>query len=231
MISESVDSILARQTQNQQAAASSNQNIVDKDGFLKLLIAQMQNQDPFEPMENAEMMSQMAEFSTLEQLQNINGNLTSGLQWDLLFNQTINNTMATSLIGREIEATGDVLILGESGDATFRYELPEFAKDVTIQVLDISGNIVYTEHRSGVDAGTREWRWDGRDDSGSRLPPGSYSVQLDARNTGDQNIVTPTYRVGIVAGIEYENGAAYLIVDGQRISLGEVQRISMAGGV
>jgi flagellar basal-body rod modification protein FlgD len=230
MISETVDSILARQTENQQTAASSNQNIVDKDGFLKLLIAQMQNQDPFEPMENAEMMSQMAEFSTLEQLQNINGNLTSGLQWDLLFNQTINNTMATSLIGREIEATGNVLILGESGDAALRYELPEFAKDVTIQILDGSGNIVYTEHRTNVDAGTRDWRWDGTDESGARLAPGQYTVQFEARNTGDQLIQTQTHRVGIVQGVAYDNGGAYLIVDGQRISLSEIQRISMAGG-
>ena len=72
MITESVQSILARQEINQEAAAGTSSNIVDKDGFFKLLIAQMKHQDPFEPMENAEMMSQMAQFSTLEQLQNIN---------------------------------------------------------------------------------------------------------------------------------------------------------------
>jgi flagellar basal-body rod modification protein FlgD len=228
MITESVNSILARQDQNQQAAAGAEANIVDKDGFLKLLIAQMQNQDPLSPMDNTEFLSQMAQFSELEQLQNINGNLTSSLQWDLLFNQTINNTMATSLIGREVEAFGDEIVLGENGAAKVRYELSAFAKDVSFEVLDSEGNTVYSEQKTAVDAGSYSWEWDGRGDNGTRLPAGTYQFRITALDTDGGSVNTRAYRTGIVTGVQYIDGAAYLTVGGQTMSLADVQSINLA---
>jgi flagellar basal-body rod modification protein FlgD len=229
MITESVSSVLSRQDQNQTAAASAANNVVDKDGFLKLLIAQMRNQDPLSPMDNTQFLSQMAQFSTLEQLQNMNGNLASALQWDLLFNQTINNTMATSLIGREVEALGSGVSLGPSGDTAIRYELGGFAKDVTFEVVDAAGDVVYREVRTAQDSGAYRWEWDGRNDRGTRMPAGDYQIRISAVDTEGTKVPVTSYRVGIVEGVVYEDGAAYLVVDGQRLALGDVQRISMAG--
>lgn len=228
MISESVQSLLARQEDNQKTAAGANANIVDKDGFLKLLIAQMQHQDPFSPMENEAMMAQMAQFSSLEQMQSINANLASSLQWDLLFNQTINNTMATSLIGREVEALGSEAVLGEAGPATLKFSLGSFASSVTVEVRDDSGEVLYSEQAGPHDSGSYEWVWDGTDFRGARQPAGSYQVRVVAQDAAGQPVRVNTYRTGQVDGVEYADGNAYLMVNGQRISLGDVQRISKA---
>jgi flagellar basal-body rod modification protein FlgD len=173
------------------------------------------------------MMSQMAQFSTLEQLQNMNASLDSSLQWDLLFNQTINNTMATSLIGREVEAAGDEMLLGPEGEAAIRYELSSFAHQVRFEVVDASGQVVFSDTRSSVDAGMHEWNWDGRDVSGARVPAGYYHVRIEAQDVQGAAVASQSYRVGTVDGVAYEEGNAYLIVNGQRIALGDVQRISM----
>ena len=178
MISESVNSILARQQLNEQEASGASQNIVDKDGFLKLLMAQMQHQDPFSPMDNGQMMSQMAQFSSLEQMQGMNANLASSLQWDLLFNQTINNTMATSLIGREVEALGNEMVLGKTGDTSFKYDLKAFAHTMKVDVLDEAGHLVYSEAIGPKDSGTYDWTWDGHDDEHQTVAGGVYYVVL-----------------------------------------------------
>lgn len=226
MISESVQSILARQEEYQTQAAGGRSNIVDKDGFLKLLITQMQHQDPFSPMENEQMMSQMAQFSSLEQMQSMNANLASSLQWDLLFNQTINNTMATSLIGRDVEALGKDLVLKAGGSASVKYNLNSFATELTAEIRNGAGDVVYSEPLGAHDAGSHEWTWNGTDYRGARQAPGVYQVQLVARNAAGEAVAVDTYRLGRVDSVEYVEGQAFLLVDGQRIALGDVQRIS-----
>jgi flagellar basal-body rod modification protein FlgD len=228
MISESVSSILARQEDNQKAAAGSGTNIVDKDGFLKLLMTQMQHQDPFSPMENDQMMAQMAQFSSLEQMQSMNANLASSLQWDLLFNQTINNTMATSLIGREVEALGNDVVLGKSGPASMKYELGSFASSVSVEVRNAEDEVIYSEQLGPHDSGSYEWSWNGNDFTGARIPAGSYQVRVVAEDSAGGAVAVNTYRLGQVDGVEYADGSAFLMVNGQRVPLGDIQRISKA---
>ncbi len=228
MISESIQSILARQEEYQNQASGARTNIVDKDGFLKLLITQMQHQDPFSPMENEQMMSQMAQFSSLEQMQSINANLASSLQWDLLFNQTINNTMATSLIGRDVEALGKDVVLKAGGSATVKYNLNAFAAELQAEIRNEAGDLVYSEPLGPTDAGSHDWTWDGTNYQGVRQAPGSYQVQLVAKNAAGEAVPVETYRLGRVDSVEYVDGQAFLLVNGQRISLGDVQRISRA---
>jgi flagellar basal-body rod modification protein FlgD len=136
--------------------------------------------------------------------------------------------MATSLIGREVEALGNEIVLGETGSAKVRYELAAFAKDVTFEVLDAEGNTVYSEQKTAIDSGTYNWEWDGRGDSGARLPAGPYQFRISALDTDGGTVNTIAYRTGIVTGVQYIDGAAYLTVDGQTMSLADVQSISLA---
>lgn len=228
MISESVQSIQARQADYQKQATSERTNTVDKDGFLKLLITQMQHQDPFTPMDNEQMMSQMAQFSSLEQMQSINSNLASSLQWDLLFNQTINNTMATSLIGRDVEASGSELELTSRGASTIKYGLDSFATEVSAEVRNAAGDVVYSEPLGARDAGSYDWTWNGTDYKGQMQAPGTYQVSFVAKNAADEAVPVSTHRVGRVESVEYVEGQAFLVVSGQRIPLGDVLRISQA---
>ena len=83
--------------------------ILDKDDFLELLIAKLSNQDPLDPMQDEDFVAQLAQFSSLEQLSNMNENLMQDIQWNYMLSQTISNTMATSLIGRTVRADSSMM--------------------------------------------------------------------------------------------------------------------------
>ena len=105
----------------QPATASST---LGKDDFLRLLVAQLKNQDPLNPMDNSQFVAQTAQFSSLEQLQNMNATLAQNSEWNMLLSQTINNTMATSLIGKWVTAESSTIALrdGSVPDITFNSE-------------------------------------------------------------------------------------------------------------
>ncbi len=193
-----------------------------KDEFLQMLITQLRHQDPMDPMKDQEFIAQMAQFSSLEQMVNMNRNLTENLNWNYLLSQTINNTMATSLLGREIKAIGDELYLPADGGAKLHYRLEAYAKSVTIDIFDGGGTKVATYTVDGVGEGDQFFEWDGRMTNGDTAQPGTYSFEVRATDQNGQNVALLPFRFGTVEGVQYSEGQAYLVVDGVRISLGDV---------
>ncbi|MCA9753657.1 MAG: flagellar hook assembly protein FlgD, partial [Gemmatimonadetes bacterium] len=122
-----------------------------RDAFLKLLVGQLSHQDPMSPLQDQEFVAQLATFSSLEQLQNIN----DGIQASLLMNQSVNNSLATNLIGKEILASGGDVEVGESGDVPFRVDLAQ-AADVKVEIVDSEGNVVRTLDKTGL-AGSNDF--------------------------------------------------------------------------
>ena len=98
--------------------ASSAGPQLGREDFLKLLITQLQMQDPFQPIDNEDMIAQLATFSSLEQLEQMNAGLQDGLDMDLLLGQLLNNTMATNLIGRNAHVSSDHFTLGSNDEVT-----------------------------------------------------------------------------------------------------------------
>ena len=96
-----------------------------KDDFLHMLVAQLKYQDPLNPMDNTAFVAQLAEFSALEQMQNVNATLQSAV----LLNRSLNNTLITELIGRNVKALGDGIYLSPSEEASIRYSLSQDAAD------------------------------------------------------------------------------------------------------
>ncbi|MEW5924335.1 MAG: flagellar hook capping FlgD N-terminal domain-containing protein, partial [Candidatus Zixiibacteriota bacterium] len=117
---------------NGNAITTGSTQTLGKEEFLQLLVAQLTHQDPLEPMEDTQFIAELAQFSSLEQLQNMNESLGNSLDWDYLQMQTINNTMATSLIGREVQATFNNLYLDDDNLPKISYSTTDFASDVTI---------------------------------------------------------------------------------------------------
>ena len=108
MAVESTNNITSPAWASQESGVSNVENRAQllKDDFLKLLVTQLQNQDPLNPASNQEFASQLAEFSSLEQLTQMNESLESNLDSDLLLAQSLNNSTATGFIGHEVHATG-----------------------------------------------------------------------------------------------------------------------------
>ncbi|MBN2126542.1 MAG: flagellar hook assembly protein FlgD [Deltaproteobacteria bacterium] len=170
-----------------------------RDDFLKLFLAQLNNQDPLNPMESQEFTAQLAQFSSLEQLYNVNENLDS----IRTLQDSDTRFQALGLIGKEIVAEGDTLSLTEGLGATGGFVL-ESAADVTVVVTDLDGLPVRELALGELDAGTCTFEWDGLDDTGNRMEPGSYAFEVTAVNEAGELVAVETRTTGEVTRVSLD---------------------------
>ena len=200
-----------------------------KDDFLQLLVKKLQYQDPLNPMEDQDFIAQLAQFSSLEQMNNISDGITESNQWDLLQMQSLNNTMASGLIGKDIKATYDGVYVDGESDPVVNYRTSEYAQKISFVIKDAEGNTVTTLHETDIEVGTHSIEWDGKDSLGNAVPEGSYTIEATATGSDGEEFTPSLSLIGTVSAITYRNGAAYLLVDGTEISLGDVTSIGEAG--
>jgi flagellar basal-body rod modification protein FlgD len=195
---------------------------MDRDAFLNLLITQLQNQDPLNPTDSTEFTAQLAQFSSLEQLTNVNKNL------ELLqnFQASINNSQAVSLIGKEITANGNLLELTGGRPAGCDFKLDEDAAVVVASIYDHTGGFVTSFEGQNLTAGQHTLYWDGTDKNGNSVTPGNYTFEILAADTAGNNIQTTTFFSGIVNKVIFENNTTYLISGGQKVALGDVIQVT-----
>lgn len=199
-----------------------------KNDFLKLLIAQLSNQDPMSPLESQDFAAQLAQFSSVEQLQNINSNIEQGIEVDLILAQTINNTMAASLIGKYAKAIGDTVVIDAYGGADLTFRLNGFAQDVKITITDSNGNTVNVLTVENLSNGEHNISWDGKNTEGQTVQEGTYHFTVEATDIGGNVISVTPLIVGNAAGIKYENGKSFLLIGGQEVPFSSVVEIGMA---
>lgn len=150
-----------------------------QDRFMKLLVTQMQNQDPLNPMDNAQVTSQMAQLSTVSGIDKLNATVSS-LQSNYQSGQTL---QATSLIGRGVLALGsDVTLSG--GKAVLGVELPSAADNVTVTIRDAAGKAVHKISLGPQQAGALPLTWDGATDAGAAAADGQYRFDVTATSGG-----------------------------------------------
>lgn len=202
---------------------------LDHDQFLTLLVAQLENQDPLEPMSNQEFAAQMAQFGQLERLNSIDESLSRNLEAQVLSTQAVTNTMAASLIGKQVLAVGDTIILDGSG-ADLYVSPQEPADTVTIDILNAEGEVVRTIRQQGLLAGGQTIGWDGTDDAGDPVPWGTYRYEVRALASDGSAVDVLTASSGIITGVSYEGGIATLMVGDSLFPMGDVISIKVAGG-
>jgi flagellar basal-body rod modification protein FlgD len=177
-----------------------------KDAFMKLLLTEMQYQDPTQPMDTGQILQQTSELATLESADNTNNTLTS-LATTLQNSQQFS---AASLIGKVVD-TGDNTIQG-NGDGTsttFPIYFPSGVSTGTANITDANGNAVASIGIRANSTGTYNLTWDGKDSAGNIMPKGSYSVNATYTDT---NGATQSTKVGVypVDSIQY-NGTQTLV--------------------
>ena len=224
MEAQSISSILNSASSSSTGATTSSSTL-GKDQFLKLLISQLQNQNPLEPMNDQEYVAQMAQFSSLEQLQNMNSTLSQNMQYNMLLSQTINNTMATSLIGKEITADSDSIGVTSGSGADITFKSTGFAPTGTITITDAKGVVVRSLQVSNLQSGDNSVHWNGKDDLGNNVASGDYTYQINLKDTNGQAVTVSNYRTGKVDSVKYVDGQAYLLVDGAYIPLAQVREV------
>jgi flagellar basal-body rod modification protein FlgD len=193
-----------------------------KDEFLELLLVQISNQDPLNPMDDTEFISQMAEFSSLEQLTNINDGIET--LNDTLERQDLMN--AVSFIGQEVMAEGYSLSKEDERVSTVYYSFDSAVQDVYVNIYDSDGNIVNTIELGAMSSGSYEYVWDGLDYDGKEADDGVYSVYIAAvTSEGDTALVTSAVS-GEVTGVITDDGDNYLVLgDGRTIDFLDVYEV------
>ena len=151
-----------------------------KDQFLQLLVAQMNNQDPLSPQENGEFIAQLAQFSTVEGIENMNTSMEALLSGY----QSSQALQASSLVGRTVIVPSDKAIVDTANGVEGQFALPENSGAVSIKVLDSAGSLVHTINMGGLEAGMHDFKWDGKNASGEVLPPGAYTFEANAAVDG-----------------------------------------------
>ena len=173
--------------------------------FLQLLVTQLQNQDPLNPLDSAEYAAQLAQFSSVEQLVNINSGIESLVQTQQISSTGLNNTIASTLTGKTVSAFSDRIHLGEERTTDVNFKLSGIATDVQIEILDSTGNVIRSESLSNFGQGDHKWTWDGTTTNGNSVPEGTYQVRINAAN-GENPISSLAVLEGKVSKVRYTNG-------------------------
>ncbi|MFZ5861436.1 MAG: flagellar hook assembly protein FlgD [Nitrospirota bacterium] len=190
--------------------------------FLRLLTTQLQYQDPLNPMDNTEFVTQLAQFSQLEQTTDLNQRMDSSLD----YLAALNTYGAAGLLGREVQVSGNGVALGSERPASLRYRLDETAARVGIRVVDSAGSTVRLLDVGAQDAGSHTVSWDGRDGNGRLLPNGAYTYEVGAVNAASEPVRSAQFTVGRVTGVSTDNGVVSLTVNGERVPASDVLAIA-----
>ncbi|EOC0416298.1 flagellar hook assembly protein FlgD [Cronobacter malonaticus] len=173
--------------------------------FLTLLVAQLKNQDPTNPMQNNELTTQLAQISTVSGIEKLNTTLGS-------ISGQIDNSQslaASALIGHGVMIPGSTILTGKDTTTPFGVELQQAADKVTATVTDKSGKVVRTIEIGALSAGVHTFSWDGTMSDGTKAPDGSYNVSIAASKGGTQLVAQPL-NFALVNGITRSNGSNLL---------------------
>jgi flagellar basal-body rod modification protein FlgD len=201
--------------------AASDQQKLDGDlnSFLNLLITQLQNQDPLDPLDANEFTSQLVQFASVEQQIYQNANLEKLVEGQ-------QNTQVAAMVdylGTTIEATGNTVAL-DGGKAVMTYTLGENARETTIALKDASGQVVAVASGETA-AGQHTFEWDGLDSEGTPLPDGAYALEISAVRPDGSFVDVSTTMFGRVTGATIEDNKVILAIGDVLVPMESVLRV------
>jgi len=204
---QSLDNITSSY-QSSESGKAEKEDALGRDAFLTMLVAQLQNQDPLNPMDSTDFSSQLAEFSSLEQLINLNDSMESLAK---AYGENSEGD-AVAYIGKQVTGNVDVMNVDQGTVSGGFYNLGQPA-DMMITITDSDGKIVKTLYDGQQSAGSHLISWDGTDNTGKAVKDGSYNYTVLA-NSGFGYTEVPSTVTGTVEGIAYNNEKPYLVVQG-----------------
>jgi flagellar basal-body rod modification protein FlgD len=203
------------------STAGTSSNKLDKNAFLSLLVAQMQHQDPTNAQDTNQMVSQMAQFSTLEQQENTN-TLLASLQSQV---SALFQGQSASLLGKKVQVTSSAMTLAD-GKGSVGLELPASAANVLVTIKDATGKTVATLNQGAMGSGSQVVTWNGKDNSGTQVADGTYTVSVKAVGTDGSTLTVPTTSYATVTAVGFSNGTLTVTAGGQQYPLSAVNAIA-----
>lgn len=203
------------------AATAEDKTALGKDDFLKLLLIELQYQDPTEPMDSEKILTQTSQLANLEASENTNKaleNLAASLTSNMQF-----STIAA--IGKLADTGSNAVVLEENGSATFDLYFPEAVQYGNVQILDVNGNVVDTIALKGSESGVQTLTWDGHTASGEQADAGYYYITADYTDPGGD---THTSRVGTypIESVLFEEGETLVKLGSTYVPFDSIKEIS-----
>lgn len=220
-ITGSINGSLDNMIVGESASTSKKKNSEElNSNFMKLLLAQMKNQDPTNPMKNNELTSHLAQINTLEGIEKLNTTLGS-IVGQINNNQSV---QASALIGRGVMIPGDTILVGskENGSvSTSKYgiELERPADSVKVTIIDKQGGVVRQIDLGALEAGVHNFTWDGTKEDGAIAEDGAYKITIEASSKGGPSVFQQL-RYAEVRGITRD-------ADGAKLDLGRIGAVTM----
>ncbi len=192
-----------------------------QDRFMTLLVTQMKNQDPLNPLDNAQVTSQLAQLSTVTGIDKLNGSLEA-LMGSYQASQSL---QAAGMIGHSVLAPGNVMTLTDSG-GYMGVELAEPVDSMKINVLDASGKVVDTISVGSHDSGVDVLHWDGKNAAGETMPDGQYKFAIEATRDGKDVPSITSLAFGNVGSVSTSTQGVKLNVSGLGdVNMADVRQI------
>ncbi|MEQ9888058.1 flagellar hook assembly protein FlgD [Pectobacterium zantedeschiae] len=220
-------------TINDTSSASSTQSLssttaVEKNSsadlqnqFLTLLVAQLKNQDPTNPMSNDQLVSQLAQLNTVSGIEKLNTTLGS-ISGQINNNQSM---QATTLIGHSVMIPGKDILVGSETSTPFGVELEKAAEVVTVTINDSTGKAVRTIELGTLSAGVHSFNWDGKLSDGTAAPDGAYTFTVAASTGGAQQVVQPLNYAVVNSVVRDDSGALLDLGLRGRVTMDDVRQI------
>lgn len=210
----------AVQSTDQGKSAEVSRGSLGKDDFLKLLVTQLQYQDPLNPTDNTQFVAQLAQFSSLEGITNLQ--LTAeGMKGSI---DAMQDYSSTAFIGRSVKAEGNSFEFSGS-PVTLGYSVMDNAASSVMTVRDTAGRLVRSVDLGTLSAGDHLAEWDGRDNNGVAMGPGNYTFMVSAKGADNTMVPTTTYVTGPVTGLSLDDSGAQLIVGSSKVARESIKAV------
>ena len=202
------------------ATTAAPKAVNEQDRFMTLLVAQMKNQDPLNPMDNAQMTSQLAQISTVSGIDKLNTTLQA-LSDSMAPNQTL---QAASMIGHGVMVSGNGADLA-NGFALGGFELTQPVDSAAVSIYNEAGELLRSIDIGPQPAGLGKWQWDGKDGAGTAMPDGRYSFEVNAAQ-GGTSVAAAGLQFGVVNSVtQSAQGVTLDVGRSAGVALSQVKQI------
>jgi flagellar basal-body rod modification protein FlgD len=206
------------------AAPTTGNTSLGEDTFLTLLTTQLQNQDPTNPVSNEQFVSQLAQFSQLEQLQGLN----SGVEDLYMVNASMNNAAMSNLLGESVVANSDTFHYDGEGSQDIYYDASSAASDATLTISDSDGTVVWSGSIGSLDEGEGSYTWDGKGTDGQPVDEGNYTFTISGSDSDGGDVAVTGQLHGQIDEMSFDGGSASPSIDGVTIAMSDIVRLYTA---